>query len=210
MKKILFICSVLMFTYSASAAVRVYNAETGEKTGVKTLVNSGAVIPEMGELTEDQLKKMTKADFFKYINQPPDSHKPIEKQKLTGLGTVMYFTSLDSLGKKQAKVMTRVSKLEGVRLEFFIKELKSNTARVLIAAKTGGELDVFLKTDSNNKVARRLHVDSYPQIIYIAPDGSRARYSGSSGGLTALKIKLGEIKALLELQEKAKQVESEF
>tara|TARA_Y100001960_G_scaffold66122_1_gene69600 strand:- start:1197 stop:1820 length:624 start_codon:yes stop_codon:yes gene_type:complete len=200
--KLLSIIAVL-FAFNANAGITIYDAEGNEKNS-NYLVKQGGWVPEAGELTKEDLKKMNKADFVKYINQIPDENKPIEKQKVRNLGTVIYFVDLDNVNRTTSDVMNSIEEIEGVRKVYYLKQPKAVSALILLATKTDGKLDVDLKIDSGNKVARRLHVDDYPQMMYLMPDGTKSRYSGKKGGLMALKLRIGEVKALLELEEQAK------
>lgn len=191
-----------LFAFNANAGITVYDAQSGQKKDAKYLIQQDALIPAAGELTEEQFRTMKKSDFIKYIKQVPDENKPIEQQKLSKLGTVIFFTDLDSLDANLTNVMNSVNELSEVRTVFYLKELKAMSAYTLVALKTNGKLKTELAIDSGAKNARRLHVDSYPQMIYLMPDKTQARYSGSSGGLAALKMRIGELKTLQELQAK--------
>jgi hypothetical protein len=194
--------ALFLFAFNANAGITVYDAQSGQKKDAKYLIQQDALIPAAGELTEEQFRTMKKSDFIKYIKQVPDENKPVEQQKLSKLGTVLFFTDLDSLDNSLTKVMNSVNELKEVRVVFYLKELKASSAYMLVSFKTNGKLKAELAVDSGNKVARRLHVDSYPQMIYLMPDKNQARYSGSNGGLAALKMRIGELKTLQELQAK--------
>lgn len=195
---------IALFSFSANAEIIIYDGE-GNKKNADYLVKQGGWVPEAGELTKDDLKKMNRSDFVKYINQVPDETKPIEKQKVRNLGTVIYFVDLDNIGKEITKVMNEIDGIDNVRKVYYLKEPRAVSAMVLLASRSNGKLKVEMKIDSGNKAARRLHVDTYPQMMYLMPDGSKARYSGKNGGLTALKLRIGEVKALQELEKQAKQ-----
>lgn len=200
MKNILvlvFICAAL----DVSAGIRVYNPETNKeiKKPVEYLKQQG-VIPGPGELTEEQFKNMSKADFKDYINQVPNDNKKIENQKLSGMGTVLYFTDIKSLEPKSSKIMNKVGELKDVRVEFFFKQPKTPSAVSLVGLKMGTDFKYMIKMDSRNKIIRRLHVSSFPTIIYIDPDQNRSSYSGSAGGVAALKMRINELKTLKALK----------
>lgn len=185
------------------AGIKVYDPSTGQEKDLDYLVKTGAVNKEKVESMSPQEKKiMNKEDLIRMMNRIPDSNKPIDQRSITGLGTLLVFTEMKGIDKSFSKFLNSVGDVDGIKKIFFLKQPKSGASFLSLAVQTEGELDQRLKIDPKNKNARRMHVNSYPIMIYIAPDGSKARYSASSGGLTALKIRLGEIKTILEEQNK--------
>jgi len=208
MKKIILTALALFMSVNSYAQIRVYDPSTGQEKDLNYLVKTGAVNKEKADALPPQKEKtMTKEDLIKMMNRIPDSNKPIDQRKITGLGTLLVFTEMKGVDKSFSKFLNSVGEVDGIKKLFFLKQPKSGASFLSMAVQTEGELKQKLKVDNNNKNARRMHVNSYPVMIYIAPDGSKSRYSASSGGLTALKIRLGEIKTILEDQNKLTEVE---
>lgn len=190
---------------ATQSSIKIYNAQTGKESDLNLLRSQGALEEEpFWELTEEDKKNLDKRKFIEYIKQRPDSHRDLEKQNLKGLGLVVYFVDIKSLDNSIGKMINKVSSLEGVRTEFYLKQPRANSALMSAALKVDEETMEYLTIDSGNKTARRLHVNSYPQIIYIDPDKNWSRYGGNSGGVSALKLRLGEIREILRYREEQK------
>lgn len=232
MKKTIYLSLfALVASLSAEAQIRVYNPNTGKDMKIETLVDHGVLsIPKNESHSLDSSGKskdkqydpndesryvqvyQTRAEkreaaqkkLMSMMNEVPDSKKPVEKRSIENMGTIVGFIEMKSFDKSMVKVMNSIGEMSDVNSVFYMKQFKSMASLSSFAVKVGDGLKERFKVDSNNKNARRMHVGSYPVLIYIAPDKSMARYSFSSGGLTALKIKIGEVKAILEMQEKEK------
>lgn len=195
MKKIYIVFTVL-FAFNSYAGIRVYDAQSGKEQDKEVLIKQDTTMPALGDLTEEQFKKMSKQDFFKYIKQEPNENKNIEKQKITNLGTVIFFTDIKSLNPSISDLMNELGEVKDIRSEFYLKEPRTASAFSLAGLKMGKDFKHKLKVDSNGKNVRRLHVNSFPAIIFVDKNKNISRYSGTSGGVMALKLRLGEARAL--------------
>jgi hypothetical protein len=151
--------------------------------------------------TRAEKKKAAIAKLDSLLAQEAEHNKNIEDRKISNLGTVVVFVDVLKLERSDAKNLMGFKELNDVAVEFFMAPLKTPLAMQSVSFKMRGELDgVMFSSDKENKNARRLHVNSYPQVIYIDPDMNRSRYGMSSGGLAALKLRLGEVAAYKELK----------
>tara|TARA_Y100000590_G_scaffold111764_1_gene127454 strand:+ start:3377 stop:4048 length:672 start_codon:yes stop_codon:yes gene_type:complete len=209
--RILTILLACLFALESYAQIRVYDPTTGEEKSLDYLKKVGAV-DDLKPLEEENYKInrskyysevagrefRTKEELFEYMNQVPDRHKPIDQQKISGLGTVVVFGSIATLDEEKAENMNSIKAIPNIRTEFYLKRPNSMAALATLGVKTGAVFEGELKFDSGGDNARQLRVSNYPAVIYIAPDGSQARFNLTAGGVTALRMKIGEVQALMQ------------
>lgn len=155
--------------------------------------------------TRESKRQAAIAKFNELMKQEADHNKNIEERKIYGLGTVVVFADMKKLERSDAKILNTLDNLEGVSSVFYTPETANMLAYYPVAMKMRGELEVSFTFDSNGRNARRLHVDTWPQIIYIDPERNISRYAMTSGGLQALRLRLGEVQAyqLMKQQQEA-------
>lgn len=155
--------------------------------------------------TRETKRKAAIAKFNEMVKEEAEHNKNIEDRKIHGLGTVVVFADMKTLERSDAKVLNAIKDLEGVTSAFYTPQARNMLAYYPMSMKMRGELDVSFKFDSGGRNARRLHVDSWPQIIYIDPEKNMSRYAMTTGGLKALRLRLGEVEAykLMKQQQEA-------
>lgn len=209
--KTLTILLACLFAVESYAQIRVYDPTTGQEKSLKYLEQVGAV-DDIKPLEQEnhRLNKSkyyselagreftSREDLLNYMNQVPDRHKPIDQQKISGLGTVVVFGSIATLNEENSEYMNSIKNIPSVRKEFFLKQPNTIGAVASLAVKTKAKFKGEYAFDNGGKNARQLRVSSYPAVIYIAPDGSQARFDLTAGGVTALRMKIGEVQALMQ------------
>tara|TARA_Y100000590_G_scaffold315461_1_gene356757 strand:+ start:1564 stop:2235 length:672 start_codon:yes stop_codon:yes gene_type:complete len=209
--KILIILLTCLISLESYAQIRVYDPTTGEEKSLKYLEKVGAV-DDVSPLEEENHKInrskyyskvadrefRTKEELFEYMKQIPDRQKPIDQQKISGLGTVVVFGSIATLDEENSEYMNSIRNISNVRTKFYLKRPNTIASLASLAVKTKAAFKGELLFDSGGKNARQLRVSSYPTVIYIAPDGSQARFELTAGGVNALRMKIGEVYALMQ------------
>lgn len=155
--------------------------------------------------TRESKRQAAIAKFNEMMKEEADHNKNIEDRKIHGLGTVVVFADMKKLERSDAKVLNALDNLDGVTSVFYTPQARNMLAYHPMAMKMRGELDVSFKFDSGGRNARRLHVDTWPQVIYIDPEKNISRYAMTAGGLQALRLRLGEVQAykLMKQQQEA-------
>lgn len=209
LKRIIIVLFIVLFSVQSNAQIRVYNPDTGKSMNADVLINSGALGVDSGKatskMTESEKKSLILKDVDKKLGITKQIQEKKAKAKKINLGKVFVFTDVTKFDEDNVEAINKLAEsVTKVSKEYYIKPFSSPIALLASGFRAKEELNIYLKDDRGENLARKMHVTKYPEIIYIEPKGQKSRYALSKGGVTALKMRIAEVESTIIAEKDSK------